>query len=66
MFLTVMVPVQLLQAFVTLELADETVAVERDEHPPAHLPPPLDLLIGEVDPGAQRLLTTFGEEIQHL
>ena len=47
--LAVVVPVELLEVLVALELADEPVAVERDEHLVAHLAPLLDLFVGEAD-----------------
>ena len=48
-------PVQFLQVFVTLELADDPVAVERDEHPTAHVPPHRQLVVVDAQPLAQLL-----------
>src|SRR3982074_2165432 len=47
---TISLPVQFLQVFVTLELADDPVAMEGHEHPAAHLLPDPDLLLGEAQP----------------
>ena len=62
----VAIPVEFLQVLVTLELADDAVAVERDEHLAAHLTPPADLLVLQADPHAQNVAPARGKEVEHL
>ena len=49
------VPVELLEILVALELADDAVAVEGNEHPAAHVRPRAQLLVAEAQLPAQRV-----------
>ena len=62
--LAVPVPVELRELLVSLELADDAVAVERHEHLAAHLRPCGDLVVGELDPAPQRLGAARREEAE--
>ena len=62
----VAVPVEFLQVLVTLELADDAVAVEGDEHLAADLLPSLDLVVLQADPHAQNVAPARGQEVEHL
>ena len=65
-FGAVRVPVELLEVIVALELADDSVVVERDEHPAAHVLPRRQLVVADAQPPAQRLRAARGEQRQHL
>src|SRR3984893_7421798 len=60
------VPVELLEILVSLELADDAVAVKRDEHPAAHVRPRAQLLVAEAQLPAQRVGPRSGEEREDL
>ena len=62
----VRVPVELGKLLVALELADDAVAVERDEHLAAHLVPRSDLVGRQPEPVRQRLAAALGQEAEHL
>ena len=59
------VPVQFLEVGVALELADDPV-VERHEHPAADVLPPLDLLVAELQPGADGVRAWCRQQVEQV
>src|ERR1017187_2869431 len=60
------VPVQLLEILVSLELADDAVAVEGNEHPAAHVRPRAQLFVAQAQLRAQRVGPRRGQEREDL
>ena len=60
------VPVQLLELVVALELAQHPVGVEGHEHATAHLPPGVELVVGQPEPGPQRGTAARRQQVEHL
>src|SRR5664280_529591 len=59
-------PVKLRKLFVSLELTDDAVAMEGDEHPPAHLLPFAQFVVAQAESGAQRLGPALRQQREHL
>ena len=64
--LAVPVPIEVRELPVSLELADDALAVERHQHLAAHVPPRGDLVVGQPEPGPQRPGAARRQQVENL
>ena len=62
----IVLPIQLGELFVALELADDSVVMKRHIHPTADLVPADDLFLRQCQPRHERFATHVWEQVEHL